>query len=137
MFYFLVFIPRNNSYVTKQIPMPFWVAGATRLCDLCGKKYSASIRLLPSHGDRNPLHNPGNHSHTGKNGCHNNRNHYYIGKNDSHNAGNQYRSRRNGRPAPTADGRVISPVRELTRSLVMKSLFLFGSKSRNILKRSC
>jgi hypothetical protein len=32
MFQFLVLIPENNSYVTKQIPMPFWVAGATRLC---------------------------------------------------------------------------------------------------------
>jgi hypothetical protein len=37
IFQFLVFIPGNNYYVTKQIPMPFWVAGATRLCALCGK----------------------------------------------------------------------------------------------------
>jgi hypothetical protein len=36
LFQFLVLIPRNNSYVTKRIPMPFWVAGATRLCVLCG-----------------------------------------------------------------------------------------------------
>jgi hypothetical protein len=35
MFQFLVLIPGNNSHVTKQIPMPFWVAGATRLCVLC------------------------------------------------------------------------------------------------------
>jgi hypothetical protein len=28
LFQFLVFIPGNNHHVTKQIPMPFWVAGA-------------------------------------------------------------------------------------------------------------
>jgi hypothetical protein len=28
LFQSLVFIPGNNYYVTKQIPMPFWVAGS-------------------------------------------------------------------------------------------------------------
>jgi hypothetical protein len=28
IFKFRVFISRNNSYVTKRIPMPFWVMGA-------------------------------------------------------------------------------------------------------------